>query len=122
MIPGLNEHEIPAILKAAWDAGAQFAGYALLRLPYGVKEIFSAWLAEHLPGAQGRILDRIRETREGALNNSRFGTRMRGVGARAEVICRLFEISAARLGFNKKSFALSTAAFRNPAGQQLELM
>jgi DNA repair photolyase len=122
VIPGLNEHEIAAILSAARQAGAESAGYALLRLPYGVKDIFSAWLAEHLPEARQRILGRIRDIREGALNDSRFGTRMRGVGAQAENIRRLFEVSAARVELNERSATLSTAAFRNPAGQQLELL
>ena len=122
VIPGLNEHEIPAILTAARQAGAESAGYTLLRLPYGVKDIFSAWLAEHLPEARQRILGRIRDIREGALNDSRFGTRMRGVGTQAENIRRLFEVSATRVGLNERSSALSTAAFRNPAGQQLELL
>jgi DNA repair photolyase len=122
VIPGLNEHEIAAILSAARQAGAESAGYALLRLPYGVKDIFSAWLAEHLPEARQRILGRIRDIREGALNDSRFGTRMRGVGAQAENIRRLFEVSAVRVGLNERSVTLSTAAFRNPAGHQLELL
>ena len=82
VIPGLNEHEIPAILGAARRAGARSAGYTLLRLPYGVKDIFSAWLAEHLPEARQRILGRIRDMRGGALNDSRFGMRMRGEGRR----------------------------------------
>ena len=80
VIPGLNEHEIPSILRAARRAGARSAGYTLLRLPFGVKDIFSAWLAEHLPEARQRILGRIRDMRGGALNDSRFGTRMRGEG------------------------------------------
>ncbi|MFZ0712209.1 MAG: PA0069 family radical SAM protein [Terrimicrobiaceae bacterium] len=122
VIPGLNEHEIPAILRAARQAGAVSAGYTLLRLPYGVKEIFSAWLAEHLPEARERILGRIRGVRDGSLNDSRFGTRMRGEGAQAESIRRLFEVSAAREGLNKAPTRLSTAAFRNPSGQQHELL
>ena len=122
VIPGLNEHEIPAILSAARQAGAGSAGYTLLRLPYGVKDIFSAWLAEHLPEARQRILGRIRDSRGGSLNDSRFGTRMRGEGAQAENICRLFEVSAAREGLKARSVALSTAAFRNPAGKQLDLL
>ena len=122
VIPGLNDHEIPSILAAAHQAGAQGASYTLLRLPYGVKEIFSNWLAEQLPGARGRILDRIRATRGGSLNDPRFGTRMRGEGPEAEAIRRLFEVSTAREGLSKESVALSTAAFRNPAGEQLELL
>ena len=120
VIPGLNDHEIPAILSAARDVGAQDAGYVLLRLPYGVKEIFSDWLGRHLPSAQNKILDRIRATRGGALTDPRFGTRMRGEGSEAEAIERLFEVSAVREGFNKAGMSLSIAGFRDPCGEQLE--
>jgi DNA repair photolyase len=120
VIPGLNDHEIPGILSAARAAGAQDAGYVLLRLPYGVKEIFSDWLANHLPGAQKKILDRIRATRGGELNDPRFGTRMRGEGSEAEAIQRLFEVSVAREGFKKEPLSLSIGQFRNPCGEQLE--
>lgn len=122
VIPGLNDHEIPSILSAARGSGAQGAGYVLLRLPHGVKDIFSEWLSKQLPGSKTRILDRIRATRGGLLNDARFGTRMCGEGSEAETIRRLFEVSVAREGLNTKSMALSTAAFRNPAGQQLELL
>ena len=122
VIPGLNEHEIPAILAAARRAGAIHAGYALLRLPHGVKEIFSDWLAENLPDARERILSRIRDVRGGSLNDSRFGIRMRGEGVEAEAICRLFEVSAAREGLTTSPPVLSTAAFRRPGGEQLELL
>jgi DNA repair photolyase len=120
VIPGLNDHEIPAILSAARAAGAQDAVYVLLRLPYGVKEIFSGWLATHLPGAQNKIWDRIRATRGGALNDPRFGTRMRGEGPEAEAIRRLFQVAVAREGFSKEPMSLSIGQFRNPCGQQLE--
>ena len=122
VIPGLNEHEIPAILAAARRAGAKCAGYVLLRLPYGVKEIFSGWLGEHLPQAREKILGRIRDVRGGELNDPRFGSRMRGEGPQAESIRRLFEVCSAREGLNKRFPPLSTAAFRHPAGQQLEFL
>ena len=122
VIPGLNEHEIPAILAAARGAGAKSAGYVLLRLPYGVKEIFSGWLSEHLPQAREKILGRIRNVRGGELNDPRFGTRMCGEGPQAENIRRLFEVCSAREGLSKRLPPLSTAAFRNPAGRQLEFL
>ncbi len=122
VIPGLNDHELPAILSAARRAGARRAGYSLLRLPFGVKDIFSEWLTRHLPDARDRILGRIRDVRGGALNDSRFGKRMRGEGAQADNIRRLFEVCVAREGLNRGPFRLSSAAFRNPGGQQLELL
>ncbi len=123
VIPGLNEHEIPQILAAARQAGAVSAGYVLLRLPYGVKDIFSAWLERHIPEAKDKILNRVRDLRGGALNVSRFGSRMRGEGEMARQINQLFHITAAREGFDDKLAPTITAAhFRNPAGQQLELL
>lgn len=122
IIPGLNEHEIPAILKAAREAGATQAGRTILRLPFGVKDIFLNWLQTHYPEAAPRVEGRIREIRGGNLNDVRFGSRMSGEGPLAEQIHQLFKVSANREGFNGKSFPLSTKAFRNPQGQQLELL
>lgn len=120
-IPGLNEFEVPAILAAAREAGAEKAGYTVLRLPYGVKDVFSAWLDQHAPQAKEKILERVRDLRGGKLNDSRFGSRMRGEGIWAEQIRQLFQVSCERLGLNKKPGELSTAAFRNPDDRQLRL-
>ena len=68
MIPGLNDAEMERILQAASRAGARHAGYILLRLPLELKEIFSAWLAQHFPDRAARVLEMIRDTRGGALN------------------------------------------------------
>lgn len=60
VIPGLNDHEIPALLDAAAAAGATFAGYTVMRLPYAVKDIFIRWLEDHAPGRKHRVLSRVR--------------------------------------------------------------
>ncbi len=122
IIPGLNEHEIPAILRAARAAGAVAAAYTMLRLPYGVKDIFAAWLDEHLPEAKEKILGRIRETRGGGLNDSDFRTRMKGSGPYAEQVRQLFAVAAQREGLARRMPELSVAAFRNPGGEQLSLL
>ena len=121
VIPGLNDHEIPSILAAARAAGARQAGFVVLRLPYAVKDIFSAWLDEHLPGSKEKILNRIREMRGGKLNDSNFGSRMRGEGPVAEEIHQLFKVSAHREGLDRKLEPLSVEHFRRPGGKQLEL-
>lgn len=121
IIPGLNDHEVPAILKAAREAGAMRAGFTMLRLPHSVKDVFSAWLDEHVPDAKERVLGRIRDMRGGKLNDSAFGSRMRGEGVFAEQIHQLFAISLHREGFADRMPGLSTAAFRNPAGEQMEM-
>jgi DNA repair photolyase len=117
VIPGLTDHEIPSILEAAAGAGAASAGFILLRLPHGVKDLFVDWVKAHRPERAGRILSRIRETREGALYRSPFGTRMRGTGEYARQIEGLFTLSARRFGLEKRSLGLSTRAFRRPASE-----
>ncbi len=122
VIPGLNDHEIPAILAAVAAAGAQFADYTLLRLPRGVEDIFSRWLEQHYPGRKKKVLNRLRESRSGNLSDSRFGRRMRGQGIFAEQIASLFRIARKRAKLGRKAPVLSTTAFQRPGGEQLQLL
>lgn len=119
VLPGLTDHEMPAILDAAAAAGATRAGYVVLRLPYAVKDVFLQWLDDHAPGKKARILDRIRELRGGKLNVSEWGTRMHGEGIFAEQIRELFHVTARRAGLNQERTPLSIAHFRRSGGQQL---
>ena len=121
IIPGLNDHEVPAILDAAAKAGATRAGYVVLRLPHSVKQIFSDWLETHFPNRKERVLSRVRDLRGGQLNVSEWGKRMRGEGIFAEQIHDLFHAAARRTGLNKPPLTLSTAHFRPPGGRQLDL-
>lgn len=121
IIAGLNDAEIPAIIKAAVQAGAQRAGYTQLRLPYGVAPLFEQWLDEHVPTKKDKILNRVRAMRGGQLNVSEFGKRMRGEGIFAEQIASLFKLACRKAGLANTSPALSTDAFRRPAGPQLTL-
>lgn len=122
IIPGLNDHEVPAILDAVAAAGARRATYVVLRLPFTVKDIFLEWLDRHEPLKKDRILARVRELRGGKLYNATFGERMKGDGLFAEQIKQLFEVSARRAGLNRAEIKLSTAHFRRPGGTQLELL
>ena len=114
VLPGLTEHEIPRILMAARRAGASFAGYALLRLPYAVKELFADWLERHVPERRDKVLGRIRALRGGRLNDPRFGSRLRGEGPFAEQIAQLFDMGRRRAGIPAPWPELSTRAFRRP--------
>jgi len=98
MIPRLSDEEIPRVLAAARDAGAESAGYVLLRLPGPVQQVFEERMRAAMPLRVERILHRIRETRGGALNDPRFGVRGRGEGPYALAIRALFAGAAARLG------------------------
>jgi DNA repair photolyase len=121
IIPGLNDREIPAVLEAAKAAGATDAGYTLLRLPYGVKDIFAEWLKVNFPEKLDRILGTIREVRGGKLNVSDFRTRMSGEGPYADHIRQMFHVFRERLGFGLRHFHLTTDHFRQPGGRQMML-
>ncbi len=121
VIPGLNDHEIPAILDAAAAAGAVHAGWGMLRLPLGVKDVFLDWLDRCFPGKKNRVLARIRDVRGGRLDNSAFGVRFTGEGIFAEQIRALFRAAARRHGLERGMPVLSAEAFRRPGGRQLEL-
>ncbi len=98
MIPGLNDSELEHILAAASRAGARYAGYILLRLPNELKAIFTAWLQQHFPGRAARVLELIRETRGGALNDAKFGQRLSGTGIYADMLARRFSRAAKQHG------------------------
>jgi DNA repair photolyase len=117
VIPALNDHEIPAILKASAEAGAGSASFALIRLPYGVKDLFSDWLERHYPARKAKVLGRIRAMRDGRLNEPAFGERMRGRGEMADQIKALFEAARRKAGLAADAPALSVAAFRRPAAR-----
>lgn len=121
IIPALTDHEMPAILKAAADAGARFAGYTVMRLPHGVKDIFARWLEQHYPDRKMKVLHRVEDVRGGKLNDSRFGSRMRGEGLFARQIAKLFDVARKKAGITAAGPRLSTAAFRRPGGNQLSL-
>jgi DNA repair photolyase len=120
IIPGLNDREIPAVLEGARAAGATSAGYTMLRLPYGVKDVFAEWLKEHFPERVDRILGTVRSVRNGKLNVSDFGSRMRGEGPYAEQVAQMFHVFRERLGFGHMR-DLRTEHFQRPGATQLTL-
>ena len=121
VIPAINDHEIPRLLKAAAEVGAQTASFVVLRLPHAVAPLFEEWLGRHFPDRKEKVLNQIRSLREGKLNDPNFGSRMRGSGAFAERIQKLFEVAARRAGLDKSWSEMSAASFRRPAENQLVL-
>ncbi len=117
VIPGLTEHELPAILKAAREAGADKAGFVVLRLPWAVAPLFEQWLGDHFPDRKEKVLNRIRDLRGGKLYDAEWGARGRGKGIFAEQIQALFDVTCRRLGLNERDYDLSTSAFRKVTPQ-----
>ncbi|MCB2052777.1 MAG: PA0069 family radical SAM protein [Geminicoccaceae bacterium] len=122
IIPALTDHEIERLLGAAAEAGAQSAGYVLLRLPHDVAALFEDWLEKHYPLRRAHVLSAIRQTREGRLNDPQIGSRMRGTGVVARLIEQRFTRACARLGLNRRRMPQRTDLFRPPARDgQLDL-
>ena len=122
VIPGINDHELPDLLSAAAEAGASFAAYVPVRLPHAVRPLFEDWLSRHFPDRKEKVLNRVRSMRGGRLNDSRFGSRMRGEGLFADHIAQLFDLGCRRAGIERGRFPkLSTAAFRRDGGAQPNL-
>jgi DNA repair photolyase len=114
VIPGITDHEIPAIVAAVAEAGAKSAGCLPVRLPYAVKDLFVEWVERHFPDRKEKVLGRIRDMRGGKLNDPNFGTRMQGSGIFAEQIHNLFDVACRKAGLNGPRPELSTANFRVP--------
>jgi DNA repair photolyase len=121
VIPGLTDHETPAIIAAAVKAGARFAGHVVLRLPYAVAPLFEQWLARQFPLKKEKVLNRIRAIRGGELYDARFGKRMTGEGIFAEQIGAMFTVACRKAGIEGHGPKLATAAFRRSPGRQLSL-
>ncbi len=115
IIPGLNDHEIPALLAAAAEAGAHWAGYTMLRLPGAVLPVFQEWLARTRPDSQPRIESAIRSVRAGSLSSPQFGERMSGAGERAEQIAGVFRTFAKKHRLDSRMPPYDSEQFRPPA-------
>ncbi|MGO4704698.1 PA0069 family radical SAM protein [Microvirga sp. 2MCAF38] len=115
IIPAINDHEIEAILKAAYQAGAREAGYVLLRLPYDLKDLMRDWLVEHYPDKLKHVFSILQDARGGKDYDSEWGVRQKGVGPFAWITGRRFEAATERLGFNKSRLKLRTDLFQAPA-------
>ena len=117
MIPGINDAELERILATAAGAGATRAGYVLLRLPLEIAGMFEAWLRTHFPDRAARVLALVRETRAGALYDSRFGQRQTGTGPYADMLAQRFRAAMARLnlhGTNAAAQPLDCGHFAAP--------
>src|SRR5436853_2509372 len=124
LIPGLNDKTLEEVLDAASAAGAAEAAYVVMRLPNELKELFKEWLAAHYPERAGHVISIVRQMRGGRDNDPRFGSRMTGTGAFAELIEKRFDIACRRFGLNghragRKPPSLDCSRFRPPcaAGQ-----
>ena len=114
IIPGINDRQIPEILSAVADTGAQSVSYVLLRLPYQIKDLFLEWLDRHFPDRAKHVQSLLRQCRDGQLYDATYGKRMRGSGSIAEQIRQIFNTFKHRYKLNRPLAPMSNAAFRRP--------
>ena len=121
IIPGLNDSEIEDIVTAAAEAGAQTAGYVMLRLPREVRELFKQWLEVHYPLKYSRVMSNIRDVRAGNESDSDFHRRLRGTGPVAGLIKQRFDKVVRQCGLNTVRNKLDCELFIPPAKDQNQL-
>ncbi|MDX1608883.1 MAG: PA0069 family radical SAM protein [Halofilum sp. (in: g-proteobacteria)] len=124
VVPAITDHELEALLTAAAEAGAVSAGYILLRLPQEVHGLFVDWLHAHYPDRAEHVLSLLRQAHGGREYDGRFGHRMRGSGAYAQILADRFRVACRRAGIDRqRRITLSSESFRRPprAGDQADL-
>ncbi|WMS88017.1 PA0069 family radical SAM protein [Pleionea litopenaei] len=123
IIPALNDCEIEKLLQAIAATGTRHANYIMLRLPYELKDIFSDWLTDNYPYKKTKVLAYLKDIRDGSLNQSSFGERMRGSGALAQIISARFKLACKSLNLNEvPQPSLNCNAFTTKQPQQLRLI
>ena len=120
MIPGLNEHEMQRIMKAAKENGATFTAYTFIRLNGAIKLLFHDWLYKNFPDRADKVWHLIEQSHDGKVNDSRWGVRMRGEGNIAELVAQQYRKYGKLYGMNEEEWELDTSKFCRP-GQQLGL-
>jgi DNA repair photolyase len=121
IIPFINSHEILPIVKTVSEAGAYSVGYTIVRLNGAIAEIFSDWIKKALPDKAERVLHQIEACHGGNLNDSRFGTRMRGEGEFAKQIAQQFKIAKKKYFKEEKLQPLETSYYLQLKNPQYKL-
>jgi DNA repair photolyase len=123
VIPGLNDHEMEAVLERAAEAGAVAAHYVALRLPYEIKDLFREWLETDHPDRARRVMSLVRQMRGGKDYDATWGKRATGEGPVAAIMARRFNAAKKRYGLDRPRTPLDVTRFRVPAkaGDQMAL-
>ncbi|HTK36485.1 MAG TPA: PA0069 family radical SAM protein [Caulobacteraceae bacterium] len=121
VIPGLNDHEMEAVLERAAEAGAASAMYVTLRLPLEIKDLFREWLEAERPDRARRVMSLVRQMRGGRDYDPQWGARMIGHGPYADLIGKRFALACARLGLNLTRRPLRLDLFTVPKAPQAQM-
>jgi len=117
MIPGLNEHEMQRIMKAAADNGASFTAYTFIRLNGAIKFLFHDWLYKNFPDRADKVWHLIEQSHDGKVNDSRWNVRMRGEGEIADIVAQQYKKYGKLYKMNAEEWNLDQTQFRIPGMQ-----
>jgi DNA repair photolyase len=117
IIPGLNEHEMPAVIKAAAEAGATFSAYTFVRLNGAVKLLFHDWLYKNFPDRADKVWHLIESGHGGKVNDSRWGVRMRGEGNIAKMVADQYHVYTKKYGLRHAKMGLDCTRFARPVSR-----
>ncbi|HEX4051943.1 MAG TPA: PA0069 family radical SAM protein [Steroidobacteraceae bacterium] len=117
IIPAVNDSELERIIAAVAAAGAASAGYVLLRLPHELKQIFRQWLEQHMPDRAEHVMALMRDARDGRENDPRFGSRMVGTGAWADLLRDRFALACKRHGIHQRRLPSPSPVHFRPPGR-----
>ena len=117
MIPGLNDHEMHDIIKAASEAGATFSAYTFIRLNGAIKLLFNDWLYKNFPDRAAKVWHMIEDSHGGKVNDSDWGRRMRGSGNIADMVAMQYRKYTNKYGLNDERLDLDCSQFRRPGEQ-----
>ena len=121
VIPGLNDHELEAVLEAAAKAGATKAMYVTLRLPLEIKDLFREWLADARPERAARVMSLVRQTRGGRDYDPDWNQRMTGRGPVADLIAVRFKAAIKRYKLDAPRNQQDDTQFRVPADMKTQM-
>ena len=117
MRPGLNDHEMHDIIKAASEAGATFSAYTFIRLNGAIKLLFSDWLYKNFPDRADKVWHMIEDSHGGKVNDSDWGRRMRGSGNIADMVAMQYRKYTNKYGLNHERLELDCSQFKRPGEQ-----
>ncbi len=117
LIPGINGHEVFALMEEVSKRGATSAGYIILRLNGSLKEMFSVWLETHYPDRKEKVLNQVSDAHGGQVNDNRFATRMKGEGKFVEQINQSYHLGKRKFFASSSQIVLKSSLFERPSSQ-----
>lgn len=111
IIPAINSPEIMDVAETVSNAGAKWLNYTIVRLNGCVETLFGDWLERHFPDRKKKVLMHIADCHGGAVQDSRFTTRMSGEGNYANMIKQQMKLAKTKYKLNTDKLVMNQSLF-----------